>query len=322
MMSLWGKLTNAFGPKPTAWMQAEGLETFAESLFSEFQGIPRVNFSVADAFLESKEPGERPYWYNQLLIQWLWRMVEEEPHKEGEVLETANFIVVHFLDEMQVKFLMKPLEALRTELLETFEGVSVDSYPSKNLVVISPSMEVYYRYVSLYHPDGDFAGSGGMFINSDYPQIALYPYLEGGVPIGVLAHEMTHLYFSHLYLPLWLNEALAQAFQFSVSEPYWDLEQLKVDHARLWNSETIQDFWSGHSFHEPEFQIVSYHLAYCLWQKIRYVLKPPKEAMLKFVEEAYCNDAGALAAITHLELELHDLAASFLGPGNWQPRPF
>jgi len=321
-MSLWGKLTNAFGPKPTAWMQAEGLETFAESLFSEFQGIPRVNFSVADAFLESKEPGERPYWYNQLLIQWLWRMVEEEPHKEGEVLETANFIVVHFLDEMQVKFLMKPLEALRTELLETFEGVSVDSSPGKNLIIITPAVEAYYRYISLYYPSKEFADSGGMFINSDYPQIVLYPYLDGDVPVGVLAHEMTHLYFAHLNLPGWLNEALAQAFEFSVSPTHWDSKQLKAGHARLWNSNTIQEFWSGASFHDSELQAVSYHLAYCLWKKIRQVLNPPKDALLKFVAEAHFADAGASAAMTHLELELHDLAASFLGAGNWQRRPF
>ena len=65
----------------------------------------------------------------------------------------------------------------------------------------------------------------------------------------------------------------------------------------------------------------SYSLARILLNLIHTELRPKDGNFRRFVLRSDWGDAGAIAAMEHLEIELQDLVATFLGPGDWAPRP-
>lgn len=64
-----------------------------------------------------------------------------------------------------------------------------------------------------------------------------------------------------------------------------------------------------------------YDLAHIMMMKLERVLKPKKADLLAFIKDASAADSGEAAARSHLGISLGDLAASYLGPGDWSPRP-
>lgn len=124
------------------------------------------------------------------------------------------------------------------------EGIAETPELGKDLLVVFKDQDSYYRYVSWYYPEaGEFAFSGGMYINrgcghyvtveSDMRQIE-----------PTIAHEMTHGCLGHLPLPPWLNEGIAVNMERRltgiVSSPATP-EQMHRKHLRFWTDATIQE---------------------------------------------------------------------------------
>ena len=101
---------------------------------------------------------------------------------------------------------------------------------------------------------------------------------------------------------------------------HYDWSQETAEHnLNYWNSETIQNFWTGESFQEDISQQYNYLLAQGLFNVI---CNNYGRRFYTFAGQAKREDAGVAAAEYAFECSLSDLAALYLGEGDWQPRPF
>ncbi len=196
------------------------------------------------------------------------------------------------------------------------------------IVLVFADDQTYYQYVSHYSKDGEQATSGGMSIRRGHPHIAI-PYLDPFQVAHAIVHELAHDSVAHLPLPNWLNEALAQNIEKLVlsvgNGPHhldaplmWD--ELAERHFAFWNEENIQRFWAGKSFFEPgDSNELSYSLAEVFLKLMSDRCNPT--AFRAFLEAASYDDSGVAAAKKVLNVELGEIAATFLGKGDWKPRP-
>jgi hypothetical protein len=239
--------------------------------------------------------------------------------------ESDHFHLLSPLDASGVKGTLQFLESARKTILRVLgDRITPRNTVGKHVVIRFASHDEYYRYVSHFHSDGHRAGSGGMFLRgSGYMHIAHPPTHSAQAVCSVLAHELTHNLLCQLPLPLWLNEALAMSFEQDLSgKGMRTLDGDVVDkHRQYWNAETIQRFWMGRSFSSVKGQKVSYSLAATLIRIIANDIRPAPEEFRRFVLRADWEDAGMEAAREHLGLELEEIAATFLGPGDWRPKP-
>jgi hypothetical protein len=139
-----------------------------------------------------------------------------------------------------------------------------------------------------------------------------------------LAHELAHSAVGHLSLPAWLNEGVAMLLEEAVGEtPRYNLDrELAARHRAYWNAETIQYFWSGTSWDiVEEGNALSYSLAQILMRIFYEDVRPGVEKFRAFIADAHWEDAGQAAMQEHFDITLGELAAVFLGEGDWEPRP-
>src|SRR5207302_1099968 len=88
---------------------------------------------------------------------------------------------------------------------------------------------------------------------------------------------------------------------------------------RFWRKEGLLDFWWGRGFSRPdEGQRHSYELSRVLFHLL---LSDYQGKFRGFIAQARAADAGESAARSALGMGLGDLAAMFLGKGDWTPRP-
>ena len=215
----------------------------------------------------------------------------------------------------------------RRRVTQLLDGVA--KFPEERpVLIVFSEQDDYYAYVANFYPDegsddSEYAFSSGMFINAGCPHfVALRGDLDELEP--VIAHEMTHFALSHLSLPLWLDEGLAVNTEQRISSarrhPQHALELLKQHHD-FWNPDTIQEFWTGESFHRSD---QGNSLSYDLARAMVELIGRDWNAFVKFAGEAAREDGGAAAARGILSLELGELAAAAVNmqpTPQWNPRP-
>jgi hypothetical protein len=132
-----------------------------------------------------------------------------------------------------------------------------------------------------------------------------------------LAHDAV----AHLSLPKWLNEGLAVTLERDIMPNYGGqilTAELADHHHVFWDEQNIQSFWAGGSFHKAgETSELSYNLAEVLLALIFECAD--QKTFCAFVTEATYADGGQTAALDILNIDLGDLAATFLGLGSWRP---
>ena len=247
---------------------------------------------------------------------WLGALVNE---LEGDyrISDTENFTIVSDEGGRYIKVFSSFLEISRKRILSTLKGVASDEGFGKHVAIIFKDLDHYYDYVSMFLPEeGELGISSGMYINNGYGHF-VFPTqdMEYAEPIAV--HELTHACLSHLPIPTWLNEGLAVLMEEVLANNtlYIDKE-IVAQHHQYWNEKNIQEFWSGDSFYaSDEGQGLSYHLAHILLRNI----SQDYTALAAFTNSANMEDAGESVAMKTLGVSLGDLAASFLGEGNWEP---
>jgi len=212
----------------------------------------------------------------------------------------------------------------RKRIARLLDGLAEFPADARSILVVLDSLDDYYKYVSNYHPeDGEFAFSGGMYINYGCPHfVTVHAPLSTIEP--VIAHEMTHSALAHLELPLWLDEGIAVTteHQISVSNRHpRDAVERIGRHLEFWNAERIQEFWTGKSFNRTD---DGNELSYDLARSIVELLGREWPSFVEFAANASRDDGGAAAASGILKLDLGDIAASALNvarqPG-WSPDP-
>lgn len=191
------------------------------------------------------------------------------------------------------------------------------------IVLVLDDEATYYRYVSIYFPDGEFAASGGMFIDAGCPHFVVVRGHLGDIE-PVIAHELTHAALAHLRLPRWLDEGIAVNSERRVAgvrpQLYTPLE-LHTMHRAHWTAETVQALWSGQGFLRADKSLLSYDLARILVEQ----LSGTWDTFATFLRAAAgASDAGALAARAMLGMDLGACAAALVeapDDGGWSPDP-
>lgn len=292
-------------------------------LFERAGQFPRMNDGAIRAWLaDAVSPAERSAAIYALSRRWLNVMIPalQVPHA---ISESNHFLLLSVPKVDQIKRVLHFLEEARARVLQALSSAGPPRDRPKHLVVAFGAKGDYDHFTAAEAPDHEreLADSGGMFITNGVPHIVL-PSADLVAIHATLVHELIHDCVAHLTLPAWLNEGITQMLEFDIVS--WSPFELDRDmmrkHADYWNADTIQDFWTGRSFHLPgDAQKVSYNLAVVLVRKIMSDFSPGREAFWSFVREASVPDAGADSLRAHVGLELHELVADFIGPGDWAP---
>lgn len=231
--------------------------------------------------------------------------------------ESANFWLISSQSEATCRRLLQWAETVRTKVLQALTidptGVLFGRCP----ILMLHDLETYYDYISIYYTDGVHALSGGVYLNRGYGHF-VFTFLDLGQSEAVLAHELAHSLVSHLPLPLWLNEGVAQLSEIAVTgRDSANYDEIRATLDSFWTAETIQEFWTGMSFNrQDEGQMQSYHLAKVLTRR----LTTDMARFRAFLQEADLLDAGTAALRKHFGVGLETLVSDYLGEGNWAPQ--
>lgn len=295
------------------------------------EGLPLPNWDALKIRMVSRfDEDERFDAWTEVARDWL-RHLSDATDGTYVFTEMENTLAFGPNDAEVLKPIVRCAESARRSLLSAMPGLAEFHSPGKLVVLAWAGSDAYYRYVSAYHPeDGEFGVSGGMHIRSECPHIALH-HVRGDQTAQALAHEMTHASVSHLQLPQWIEEGMAQMFERDHSgipartfEPH-DVEKNR----RYWHKIGLTAFWSGKGFSAMgNVQQYSYELAEILVRLLFADHAPGwfrrnRAAQLRlhaFLRDAKAEDAGQSAALDHLSYGLESLAARFLGDGDWGPR--
>lgn len=288
----------------------EGDHGFPHPNWNAIEGWMRVH--VCDEQLEDA--------FQQVVRHWMNR-VRERLGGGYKVSESENFVLLNESDAAKGSNLHSFLERTRAHIYRVVGDVREPESWGKHVVIRLSKEDDYYAYISHDRPDGEYAESSGIFLNRGYGHIVLPKSWSESEEAKVLVHELTHDLLVHLPHPKWLSEALAMAFETEVGgQSVLVTREIARRHREYWNEKTIQDFWSGVSYSDVEGQELSYDLASILLNLIHTELRPSPEDFRKFVLRADWTDAGAVAVREHLDEELENLVATFLGPGDWKPK--
>ncbi|WP_196139151.1 hypothetical protein [Aliikangiella sp. G2MR2-5] len=232
---------------------------------------------------------------------------------------SKHFYLISQQDERYVSNFLRSLENIYFRVAKVLGDLHLEDN-RRIPIIIFPDVECYYEYIAYYYPEeGEFAESGGIFVNDLIPHFA-FPLIEQSAATAVAAHELTHALVSHLPIPTWLNEGLAVNIESTITgiNPFHLSREKHNKHLSFWGEDEIQEFWSGESFFRvDEANLLSYQLA----QLITRTLAGNQHSFHAFVADAHYDDAGEAALNKHYGLSLADVIENVFGEGDWVPQP-
>ncbi|NRF72116.1 hypothetical protein HLB44_34545 [Aquincola sp. S2] len=314
----------ALSPPPVA-ISAEGSHDFGvtENLV-DANGLPLLDWNAAQQWVDGiTDAAVQARAWSDCERAWLEHL-RAALGPAYRLREQGNAMLLSTLQnnvaEATLTFVNKTLQ----RVVRILDGVANVPEWGHDILVVFDDDDTYYRYVAHYYPQtGEFAGSGGMYINAGCGHFATVKAdLRSIEP--VIAHELTHACLSHLPIPVWLNEGIAVNTEhrlcppsFAVSTP----QQMHARHRGFWGPTQIQQFWSGESFlRSDEGNELSYDLA----RIIVFQLSATWDRFRPFVLSATVEDGGASAASEHLGVHLGEVASALLGlepSPQWAPNP-
>ena len=283
-------------------------------------GLPRPDWTIIFEWVSANiEDGDLNNAWTQLAADWTDHLIDALPSGYCRT-ESSNFMLLSKANSQTVDRLLRCCERSRDVVLETLVGVARDEGYGKHVVLAFDDVETYYDYIADFHPEeGEFAPSGGIFLDEGYGHFALCTAANGEHD-RTIAHELNHALLRHLPLPLWLNEGVTQVMEDLVvgSSRFTIDREMVRRHRHYWNPETIHSFWSGDSFVFPDDgQELSYHLAQVL---LRNLMSDYPKRVPEFLNAANYGDAGNSALNSVCGISLGARVTQFLGAGEWEPR--
>jgi hypothetical protein len=310
-------------PAPTAptWEIGQRLNDDALPVQLDFDfaySYPRPRWEDFGAALpESLSPHELHDAYCRAARLWLQALLTHLP-PTCETAESENFHVLCPTTDVSAAQFAAFCERCRVTLLDLLQDLAWQTGTGKGVVLAFPTPEAYYEYVVYFVSDGEQGGSSGMCIRRDYVHLALV--FSRWNWRRVVTHEMTHDLLSHLDVPQWIEEGLAQFFEDQVLEQrsFTPTHALQREHRAFWQEHSLDRFWSGAAFHGvDDEQRLAYSLAETL---VRIQLRDQPARFRAFLGSANGADAGNAASREHLGRGLAQIAADFLGDGTWEPQ--
>lgn len=304
---------------------AAGVEDFSVSAHLDREGgFPILDWETAQSWVDSIPDAEaRGAAWAQLERAWL-EHVQSAVGLPYVVRESETSLLLSTLEPNVANATLAFMSRTLQRVVRVLDGIAEVSNWGKDILIVFDDDDAYYRYVSQYYPSaGEFAGSGGMYINAGCGHFATFKS-DLRVIEPTIAHEMTHGCLGHLPIPAWLNEGLAVNTEHRLcppGPPMFTPQQMHDKHRAFWGDAEIQEFWSGKSFlRNDDGNLLSYDLARILVSQ----LSGDWSSFRSFVLHASASDAGAAAAAEHLNLELGAAVSVLLerGPTNaWSPIP-
>lgn len=291
-------------------------------------GLPLLDWQALDRWARGDEAMPAPEAQRVAALEqgrraWLLHLGAALGPQMG-LLESRDSWLLSSLNERQQRGFAEYVGTARARIARLLGELARFPAGQRSLVLVLDSEEDYYRYVSLYYPEGEFATSGGMFIDAGCPHfVVAQAYLNVLEP--VIAHELTHSALAHLRLPRWLDEGIAVNSERRVAgaqPPLHTPHELHAMHRAHWSAVRVQGLWSGESFFRSDDDtLLSYELARIMVEQ----LSRQWEGFAAFVHAAaHAPDAGAAAARSVLGVELGALAAALVEApcaDGWEPRP-
>lgn len=288
------------------------------------EGYPILDWKTIRAWVDSLDEKRRAEAWTACERAWLLHF-RDALGKDHRLDESDSAAIVSSLAPNVARAALEFMARTARRIGAVLEGIVQTAPWGKDILIVFDGEETYYRYVSYYYPDsGEFASSGGMHLDAGCQHFVT---VKGELQQleATIVHEMTHASLAQLPLPLWLNEGLAVNTERRLAgAPRLALGAADRMHERLrrfWSVVSIQDFWSGASFHQPgEANELSYELARILVEQLAARWAPFRD----FVLRANRSDAGAAAARDCLGLDLGGAVTALLEretPRSWSPDP-
>jgi hypothetical protein len=241
---------------------------------------------------------------------------------EAHLYSTDESHILSTLEPNEANAIAQYISTARHRISQVLGGLAHFPLNERSILVVFDSEEDYYQYISIYYPSqGEFAFSGGMYINAGCPHfVVVRTDLSSVEP--VIAHELTHSAVAHLHLPKWLDEGLAVNTEYRVASPrkfLYTPQELHRMHLKFWTAERIQEFWSGASFDRTDDgNLLSYELARIIVEQ----MAKQWDKFAAFVAAANREDSGASSAQTNMSIRLGTFAAALLEvvpTESWEP---
>jgi hypothetical protein len=292
------------------------LETFAGGCPTE-NGFPYPDWRKISQFVRENSPeGKWEDTWNDIAAQWIEKLALAlgPQYVAGQ---SAHFFFVSMRPPEGRQQLMATAEVFWTRLMRELRGFQFPKSFGKQAVVLIENVDDYYRYTARFYPGEQNTLSAGVFLSRGYSHVVIP---DGSQNVySTLAHELAHNAFLGFPLPTWVNEGMAQFLESNIRHvrTFRFDANLADEHYACWTTESIQEFWFGRSFHDPEKSRLSYSLAeilLCLMMQENWNVR-------EFVQQAHWRDAGQAAATAALGRTLGSIAGIFLGEGDWEPRP-
>jgi len=283
-----------------------------------YAGFPQPDWKIIrDTINRTFPEAARADAWNDACLQWLGAIRHALGADTYHLFESTNFVLLTVAEKSAAKDNLLTCENALVRLRHRLGPLAWRWTHGKHAVLMFDDVDAYYRYISFFYPEeGEFSGSEASFLNRGYCHTAVSPMRY---PMPALIHELTHLCLAHLRIPRWLNEGLATTTTIAIggTRSHAVDRDVMEQHETFWNSDTIQDFWNGKSFHTIDGNRVSYSLAQILVDNMQNDYK----SFPDFVKDAKFFDGGEASALAHLGDSLGTVAAVFLGAGDWAPRP-
>jgi hypothetical protein len=271
---------------------------------------------------ESLSDAQQSAHWSSVAVGWLTKL-SQAFDKPLVLWESDDFFLLSALSARESEVLLEYAQKAMKRNLATLARIASSEGRGKMVILVLDSEDDYYRYISNFYPeDGEYALSGGMFLQHGYGHFVFWRS-EMHAMEPVLVHELAHALVQHLPLPAWLNEGLAVNTErrWAPRPDRYKPNEYAYLHANFWNPQTMQEFWSGKSFIRPDDgQALSYDLA----ARMVEALGHDYGALAAFANAATSDDAGLSASQTQgwslVELTQAAIGAAFElpDPAQWQ----
>ncbi len=286
--------------------------------FIEAHGLPRPQWKVIFAQMQKDWPRERKHdFWCAAQREWLERLraAMAEPYV---VVESENHFILT-ANRGEPKWMLDFAEELNALVGGMLDGALSNQSFGKFAVLVFHGEARYWQYIRYFAKDNRPRESAGICIFSGDTHIAM-PGLANFR--HVLIHEMVHARLSHLPLPHWVHEGIAQNIDRQLSARSRMLADrfARGQHFIWWKYHGIQLLWSGEIFQDrrTDRRLMGYELAE---QIVNEMIKPDRVTFNAFLREAYKGDGGEAASRSYFGVGLGVLAQQVLGPGDWDPKP-
>ncbi|WP_067271312.1 hypothetical protein [Mitsuaria sp. 7] len=308
-----------YGPPPTVLTSAEGGEFPLIERMQQANGLPILDWQAlaewaptAGDGADAVATGASADAIERGRHAWLLHLREQLGAHMG-LFVTDEAFVLSSLDRKLERSTADYVATARARIQRLMGDVVQFPTGHRSILLVLDDEDDYYRYVSIYQPDGEFSTSSGMFIDAGCPHfVVVRGHLQHVEP--VIAHELTHAALAHLQLPRWLDEGVAVNTERRVAGPQGSLytpHELHAMHVRHWDAARIQGFWSGESFLKSgdDSSLLSYELARIIVEQ----MSREWDGFLAFLRAAGgSEDAGAAAAKSVFGIDLGSYAAALV----------